>query len=546
MTQRTSRGIGYFKAHVDTAVYDGGFELGKGLGKGLQDSFLGIKPSLYRYCGEPKIDVEALSYCLSRLPEGYQNFDRIRIVSGEDDVSGMVLVRSPARRRASYVSPNGELVIFPRGGKVDLYDLLSMMITVDAEREKISKMARRKNTWSRLKESLDHDPEEQARALADFTDSSYEVVQTASGNLKGALQERLAEIVYQLGEKDYSSSRLHVNISQNFREASTSRIPNKWSSNIKKVVKDKGWYGRPIIVMSANMFSPLNVLSPYPRSETDIELETIRDLGIYPFYSKLKRHLENKSNNEAFSKANSRIMTKIPDPCNTGVDCQLFDLTEIDWDKTDPFVSPDQSFLRSEKPLLLVMDYPFGSEQSFLLLLYLTLHFEKHYTGFGAIGKAGTFTGEPGCIMIPNYFMKEGYIAGTCETNNIVDGDDGLLRYLNLRIEKGGSIEDAPIPLITLDGTFLGNNPLYEYFMDKIKAPGGEMEGHGFAMANQTAILRNRVNPKLPRGYIYYASDNPLKASEGVSIAQGSLEEEKGINATFGSTIALLNYLLNP
>ncbi|MCK7470344.1 MAG: hypothetical protein MZU95_05700 [Desulfomicrobium escambiense] len=90
--------------------------------------------------------------------------------------------------------------------------------------------------------------------------------------------------------------------------------------------------------------------------------------------------------------------------------------------------------------------------------------------------------------------------------------------------------------MLTVDGTFMQNRDVLEYFRDNWKALGVEMEGIPYVRALAQAVLRGRIPRGLPTGVAYYASDAPLQG-DTLSIPLG----DAGVVPVYAATGAVLN-----
>ncbi|MFH1294500.1 MAG: hypothetical protein ABIH90_00985 [Candidatus Aenigmatarchaeota archaeon] len=556
-----------FKNLVDFIGDEGLFRTSDSIGKRLEQRFLDMQSSLYN---ENDL-MSTLVYSLNRFPPGFETFKKIKLIGHGDSLEGAERITSLARRYPAYVSPEGELLIYPRAEKYDLYDILSRLQSVICASREITKPLRNPLRRRRLRRTLGMDIETQMRTLSGLTDISYEKLIETDGKLAKELRGGLPRMLLTLADRNYGrfgfgSFDMEFEITSGFREGSKSRSERRWAENIRNVINEAGYNGRPLIVFSANLFTTLGVLSPYPRIKETIPVyedgpdgqlptafETKPIIGIppsvhrtewlYRFYAELQEHLADERNREEYAKANEHFMIPIPDrnEPGTGVDCQLFDLGAIDWNMTDPYLHPDLDFIENEQPLLLVMDYPFGETQAYNLITYLSF-MARPIVAFGAIGKAAGFSGMVGDVIIPNFFRKAQQKT-TCDAHNIIEPDDGMSRFFGLNIERGTLSDGCGVGMSTLDGTFLGNQESYEYYLKQLQCPGGDMEGTGLAMGIQSMVLTGRI-ANVPRAFAYYTSDVPTRAGEGLT--SGSMSKEYGTRAVYGCTLTVLHHLLNP
>lgn len=562
------RAIRKFKNLADYIQDEGGFTTTDRLGRRLDERFIDMESSLY----DDENLLSTLIYSLNRFPPGFERFTRIKLIGHGDEISGCQRITSLARRYPAYVSPEGELLIFLRAKKHDLYDILSRLQSIICTSKEITMPLRNPRQRRRLRRVLSEDYETQMRTLSDIIGIPYiELIKTEK-NMAKELRGMLSQTILTLAERSYGrfglgSYKVRVDVTEKFREGSKSKSERLWAENIKKVIQGAGLKGRPLIIFSANLHSTRNLLSPYPRKLEPVAVEvmgpdgplptkyghrqmihihpsTPRSQQLYKFYSKLEEHLEDEENQIRFEEANREFMIPIPDTNDpgTGVNCQLFDLGAIDWDMVDPYLHPNLDFIKNEQPILLVMDYPFGEVQAQNLITYLSFMARNQFVAFGAIGKAAGYCGNIGDVLIPNFFRKAGQ-KYTCDTQNIIEPDEGMFGFLGLTVERGTIPEGYGVGMSTLDGTFLGNQESYEYYLKQLQCPAGEMEGIGLAMGVQNMVLTGRIR-NIPRAFVYYKSDVPTRKGEGLT--GGSMGKELGIQSAYGCTLVVLNHLMNP
>jgi len=227
-------------------------------------------------------------------------------------------------------------------------------------------------------------------------------------------------------------------------------------------------------------------------------------------------------------------MYQIDDPKVTNISVQIIDTEMIDFSINGDDFQVDEEAVRQGKPILLVMDYPFG-EQGYELMDELLKPFddEKDLTlnvkSISIMGKAGILEGNKGDIMIPNAHVFEGTADNYPFYNDLCRKD---FEGEGLEIYDNG-------PMITVLGTSLQNRDVLQYFLrSSWRAIGLEMEGAHLQKAIQSAArVRKSIREDVTLRYAYYASDNPLIT--GHTLASGSLGKE-GIKPTYLITLNIL------
>ena len=216
----------------------------------------------------------------------------------------------------------------------------------------------------------------------------------------------------------------------------------------------------------------------------------------------------------------------------------VIDSARIDLSALHPAVKVDAEFIAREQPVIVVMDYAFGT-QAFSVLdeLLCNCHFDDHVVQFqvesiAIMGKAGILPGERGDIMLATAHVMEG-----TPHNYIVNND--------LQVEDFDESVDVYVgPMVTVLGTSLQNRDVLERFHHSSwKAVGLEMEGGHYQRAINGAIIQGHLPPDVKIRYAYYASDNPLRT--GQTLAAGSMGRE-GIIPTYMITRVLVEKILQP
>jgi hypothetical protein len=194
------------------------------------------------------------------------------------------------------------------------------------------------------------------------------------------------------------------------------------------------------------------------------------------------------------------------------------------------------SVMESEKPVLLVMDYAFGT-QAFEVMDELLCPLQTkdgllkfNVRSVSVMGKAGILPGKKGDIMLATAHVLEG-----TPHNYIVHND--------LKKEDFDSSADVYTGIIvTVLGTSLQNRDVLEKFQTTSwKAVGLEMEGGHYQRAINAAIIRGHISADVKVRYAYYASDNPLVS--GQTLASGSMGRE-GVRPTYMITKIILEKIL--
>jgi hypothetical protein len=219
------------------------------------------------------------------------------------------------------------------------------------------------------------------------------------------------------------------------------------------------------------------------------------------------------------------------------IDWQIIDTSKLPTIDLHPDMRFDTNRIQNEKPIILVMDYAFGT-QAFELMDELLQPWAPDDTArtlnvqsISVMGKAGILPGKRGDIILASSHVLEG-----TPHNYIVDNDLD-------KTDFDDTVEVYTGPIITVLGTSLQNRDLLEKFQTSSwRAVGLEMEGGHYQRAVDAAIIRGHIPKDIKVRYAYYASDNPL--TSGRTLASGGLGNE-GIRPTYIVTKAILLKILD-
>jgi len=300
-------------------------------------------------------------------------------------------------------------------------------------------------------------------------------------------------------------------------------------STKQKKIYELGLLKRPLHIISANMHSVLNLIYAYSavkQSKTKKSSENI--------YSFIRQIREKGDKVKEFSLKHG--LYDLPDKSGTHIDCQLIDTALIGSVKFHSDLNFDKSIITTDKPVILVMDYAFGT-QAFEAMDELLEpletkkgQIELNIESISVMGKAGILSGKKGDIMLATAHVIEGTSHNYIASNDLnkCDFDDTVDVY------KG--------PFVTVFGTSLQNRDLLERFQETSwKAIGLEMEGGHYQQAISSAMIRGHISKNVKTRYAYYASDNPLESEQ--TLASGSIGEE-GIHPTYMITKVILEKII--
>jgi len=521
-------------------------------GETLRESLLLLRPEIYGSIGEEKAELEGLLYVIDRLPYGIEECSFINLTSDEGYANSHFKPIIPEKRRRNcYRIDNEQMNIEITRGRSEIYDILTHLTFLFVESHKISKrvIINEQGCTTRDWEKL----EKAALNKKKLTQQEREIAISHTANILGRTfneirniyedfalpkqPERLLNIIYWLGklaiEEVVNNNKRTITFSPVLRERLGHHIHGEiWANNIKDTLHKNNLLERPIHVISANMHSVMNTLFS-PNALKPIMAKK----DIFEIYEMLSSNSNNEIRNKVKKEALNNGMLYIEDTSGTNINVQIFDTEKIDFSKTDLEVS--DSFLKSEKPVIFVMDYAFG-EQAYETIdellkpyKYKGKNIHLNVESVSIMGKAGILEGGKGDIMIPSAHIFEGTADNYPFKNELCKSD---LMNQGVEIYEGS--------MVTVLGTSLQNKEILKFFHKSTwNVIGLEMEGVHYQKAIQAASkVRGNIKPDVKVRYAYYASDNPLET--GSTLASGGLGTS-GVKPTYLITRKILQQIFN-
>ncbi|MDT0558043.1 hypothetical protein RM697_05270 [Ichthyenterobacterium sp. W332] len=521
-------------------------------GETLRESLLLLRPEIYGSIAEEKAELEGLMYVVDRLPEGIEECSFINLTSDEGYAnSHFKPIIPPKRRRNCYRIDDEQMNIEITRGRSEIYDILTHLTFLFVESHKIAnkviinEKGDTTRDWVKLEQAV--------LSSKKLTQQEREVALTHTANILGRTfnelkqvyssfttknkPERLLHIIYWLGklaiQEVVNGKKRTITFSPVLRERLGHHLHGEiWANTIKNELIDRGLIDRPIHIISANMHSVMNTLFAPCTFDKEIEKK-----GIFNVYEKLSKP-ENEALRNKIKKASlQKGMHYIKDTSGANINVQIFDTCKIDFSKAS--LSLNLKNIKTEKPVIIVMDYAFG-EQAYEtmdeLLKPLNLKGNKQQLDVKSIsimGKAGILEGGKGDIMIPSAHIFEGTADNYPFNNELktVDFEDK-----DIDVYEG--------TMITVLGTSLQNKDILKFFYNSTwQVIGLEMEGAHYQKAIQAASkVRGSINKNVKVRYAYYASDNPLQS--GSTLASGGLGTT-GVKPTYVITRTILEQIFN-
>lgn len=523
-------------------------------GEAMIKSLLLLKPEIYGSLADPeKVELSGLLYIFQRLPEGIEQCRFVNLIAREGlEKSGFVPLVPSKRRRDCYRVDDEQMYIEMTRGRSDIYDVLTHLTFMFVEAEKIRRNSfdykdRPKREWVMLEgivqkiENGEAFNEEMGYTyLSTILGRTYEETAAICEEFADSRKvNSLFEITYWLGKRSIDEHAHALDREITFSSALRENVGNHmhgeiWANDIKKYLLDNKLFDRPVHIISANMHSVMNTLYAKKIVGKRTSNKSLEEIAKVLSQSK-SDHLQKK----LVSYASANGMSFLKDGSGTNIGVQIFDLSKVDPKSVAKEVSWNKKYIKKNKPLLLVFDYPFG-EQAYEIMDELLKPYDYkeskkllNLASINIMGKAGILEGGKGDIMIPTAHIFEGTADNYPFENKLLAEEFG-----------GNGVGVFEGPMITVLGTSLQNKDILRYFhKSSWGVIGLEMEGAHFQKAIQVATkIRKSVNPSADLRYAYYASDNPLET--GSTLASGSLGLD-GVRPTYLITSRIISGILN-
>lgn len=560
--QKSRLAIRIFKTTADALALRGFYKPSGKSGQKLEESLRTLSPEIYGSMNDARIiELKGLEYVIERLPRGIEECTRIILTAYEElENTSFEKIEPPKRRRVSYRVSDKEMCFVITRGASEIYDVLTHLTFLNVEARKIRNQMTDESgsetvEWRKLEEDIaksglkGKDLDQAVWNLSKILGRTYQEVKNSYEYLEKSRKESnsnngLLQFIYRLGkrveEEDTSKdNELIIYFTPSLRDIiGHHRSSEKWADALKEKLCSLGLEHRPLHIISANLHSVRNVLYGYSVIEKsngslspsgpDKECKD----NLYHLYSFLR-----EKDDEVDRYASQHGMYELVDHSETHIDCQIIDTSLLEPVSFHPEIRISKSKIETEKPVLLVMDYAFGTQAFEVMDELLKPHYKNdipitlNIVSISIMGKAGILPGKKGDIMLATAHVLEG-----TPHNYIVHNDLS-------REDFDGSIDVYCGPIVTVLGTSLQNRDVLEKFQKTSwRAVGLEMEGGHYQRAINAAIIRQHITTDVKVRYAYYASDNPLIS--GQTLAAGGMGKE-GIKPAYMITKVILEKILN-
>ncbi|MGB6279076.1 MAG: hypothetical protein WBF55_12975 [Syntrophobacteria bacterium] len=543
-----------FMAIAHALILRGHYSFSSASGQALEDALRTLSPEIYGSMNDPRrIELKGLEYILDRLPRGIEECSRF-VMTVQDALEGTSFekIQPPNRRRISYRVGSDEMSFVVTRGISEIYDILTHLTFLYIEAKHIYSKTRDEEgnptrEWLELERHVHgsgelgkEELEKEIWNLSMLLGRTYRETKQTYEYLERAKKESntnsgLFNIIYKLGKSREKEVSKNNKVAVYFRPSLVDEIIHqvygkKWAATIKDKLCALKLEDRPLHIISANLHSVVNLLYGHGAAAAGMQKKHAKDL--YGFISDLR---QNGKQVKDFARKHG--FSEIEDKSGAQIDWQIIDTSELTSVAFHPKIKISSRMIKDQKPVLLIMDYAFGS-QAFELMDELLQPLDRdgstkalNVQSISVMGKAGILPGKKGDIMLATAHVLEGQ-ADNYMVNNDLNEED-----------FDNSVDVYVGPIITVLGTSLQNRDILEKFMTTSwKAVGLEMEGGHYQRAIDAAIIRGHISKDVKVRYAYYASDNPLKS--GQTLASGALGTE-GIRPTYMITKAILQKIFS-
>lgn len=539
--------------------------------RALIEPYLAMDSALHIGARAPRPDLAAITYSTLRLPA---QIAEVRLIllgqsetvfarAGYPDVVQWQRVAAPGRRRMMLYDGAETLAVLI-GSQSDIDDLIPMLLAYEIE-------------WNKLHRQIMGAPALRAALTAgdDTTVPPAELAATAREvmGLDDAEWARLrllwdghglAHLARVAAHKKHFALRVLGGSVTDY-----DKVTGQWWHHLRDATLAAGGpdlelYPGPVYFVSSNTHSLVNLLSGYAALHEEELIAFVRaghpDLweeyaGIRAqevpssrenfLYYVAKKFLQgaDKERERAERTAQERAVgiTHVTSRHLLDIHAQVIELSKLDPALLDPRLRalPGLERLRASAALIFNIDYPLGWA-AYQLLRVVSRHLEE-LRGLYVMGKAATFNGRIGDVMIADHFYDE-HSGNTYLLNNCFIAQD-VEPYLVY-----GSVLDHQRAVATY-GTFLQSEGymdlLYRDGYTILEAEAGPyldaLYEDTFPTRYPTGEVVNLYEAAYEVGFIHYASDTPY--SKGQNLGAKNLSYI-GMDPTYASTLAITRRIL--
>lgn len=521
----------------------------------LERTHLGMRSSLHPLGDSSKPDAGALLYSLHRLPPVATELERV--VMGQSPAELLRQVgegrsewkptSAPGRRRRWWWDGRSRTLAVALASTSDLDDLVPTLVALQIEWNKAHRILRRagdppgtgQREWARQR--LGVGTADWARLEALFG--------AGMEGFLGELQRRPLDLRLQL---------------VGGTQVGYARATREWWGPVGEVLTREGLRQRPLMFVSSNAHSLVNLLSGVARRRSGEVLEwaagsadpELRDLTSSPREDGAEVSKENllyfaarlwfSAHPEARARRSEEERQEgifhVEARSGTAVAAQVIVLDRLRWENLDPRlgVGPDHAPALARAPhVILNIQYPLGLGAYHILRQVLEA--SDRVSGVYVLGKAATLNADVGDVMIPDVVHDE-HSANTYWVDNCFSFAN-VAPFVTAR-----SVLDRQ-RAVSVRSTFLQNRAYLDFYYRNAYTV-VEMESGPYLGAVYEAGDSGRypdgeqvdlTRPPMDVGIIHYASDTPYTQARTLG-ARGLRFE--GMEATYAGALAIAHRVL--
>ena len=554
-SQKARIAIRTFKTLADALTLSGNYRPSGKTGQKLAEALKLFNPEIYGSMSDPRIvELKGMEYVIDRMPRGIEKCSRIILTAQEDFHNTSFMEVIPLkRRRISYVVSEKEICFVITRGLTEIYDILTHITFLHIESQKIFQQISYKEgsvseEWHDLEEVVKDGGKDLDGAALDQTIWNLSIIlgrtyretretfeYLEKHRKEGNFNNGLFQIIYSLGQRALNeqlseADHLTIYFTPSLHEMiGHHKYASIWAESIKGKLFDLGYESRAIHIISANMHSVKNILYG-----SGALLENGQDVP-EDLYEMIHLVRDQEEKIDRYGEKHGYIF--LPDHSGSTIDVMIIDTALVDLGALHPRIDMSIGHHLEKLPVLVVIDYAFGTQAFEVMDELLSPYVLKdktisfHIESISIMGKAGILPGKKGDIMLATAHVMEGTPHNYIVNNDLVvsDFDDSVDVYCG--------------PMVTVLGTSLQNRDVLERFSSSSwKAIGLEMEGGHYQRAISAAIIQGHIPLGMKTRYAYYASDNPLIS--GQTLASGPMGQE-GVVPTYMITKVILEKIFN-